>query len=323
MTENVLYFPYIRVPANPWFTRVLLYWDSVGSIVPYEYVNQPERLGTYMQALLTEGLVKQIIPEQYIYKVPNFVDSFIDSARRHKRRLKITKDSLSKLSTFRVHIEKLDDIGHKLCELGLARKADYPWYEIEARLANQFMAYLAGVLSILPDVKSTPITDERSHLNIYDTTGRYRSVILENLLPSPSEEVTAERLSHFKSKHQRELLKFRNEVESFILQVASVSDKRLRGEMVNRFMSKTKADIDGIVDAMASNGWAKISSGRFLSYAVAGTTLADAISTGGLLSTIAAAFGVAASAYTTYEGSKLPDGLKNSFSAYAALATKL
>lgn len=323
MTENVLYFPYIRVPDNAWFTRVLLYWDSVGSIVPYEYTYHPERLGSHMLSLLTEGLVKQIIPGQHTYKVPNFVDAFIDSAERHKRRLKITKDSLSKLPTFRVHIEKLDDIGNKLCQMGLAREASYPWYEIEARLANQFMAYLAGVLSSLPEVKSRPITDEQAQLNIYESSDQYRGIILENLLPSPSGGVTPTALSHFKSKNQNQLLKFRNEIESFILQVASVSDKRLRDEMLNRFVVKAKVDIDAIVEAMASQGWAKISFGRFLSYAVAGATLTDAIATGGLLTTIAAAFGVGASAYTTYQETKLPEGVKDSYAAYAALATKL
>lgn len=134
--------------------------------------------------------------------------------------------------------------------------------------------------------------------------------------------MTPTALSHFKSKNQNQLLTFRNEVESFILQVASVSDKRLRDEMLNRFVAKAKVDIDAIVEAMASQGWAKISFGRFLSYAVAGATLADAIATGGLLTTIAAAFGVGASAYTTYQETKLPECLKNSYAAYAALATR-
>ncbi len=36
-TNNVLYFPYISVPSSVWFTRMLLYWDKVGSIVPRDY----------------------------------------------------------------------------------------------------------------------------------------------------------------------------------------------------------------------------------------------------------------------------------------------
>jgi hypothetical protein len=29
VANSVLYFPSIRVPEADWFTRVLLYWDSV------------------------------------------------------------------------------------------------------------------------------------------------------------------------------------------------------------------------------------------------------------------------------------------------------
>jgi hypothetical protein len=36
MADAVIYFPYIRVPDNEWFTRVLLYWDQLGTIVPEE-----------------------------------------------------------------------------------------------------------------------------------------------------------------------------------------------------------------------------------------------------------------------------------------------
>lgn len=320
MNENVLYYPYIRVPNNVWFTRVLLYWDSVGSIVPYEYANNPERLGSHMQALLTEGLVNQIFPGSYTYNVPNFVDAFIECAEEHKRKLSRSLRPLTIRPTLRVHIEKLDDIGSKLCKIGLAKKSDYPWYDIEAQLANKFMAYLAGVLSSLPEINSRPITDEQKQLNIYESGDDPRSVILENLLPAPAEGVNATELARFKSKNQKYLLKFRNEIESFILQVASVKDIRLRTEMINRFLAKAKDEIDGIIESMQSQGWGKISVGRFLSYAVAGTTLADAIASGGLLTTIASAFGISASAYTTYHESKLPEGLKTSYFAYAALA---
>ena len=77
MADRVLYFPYIRVPENKWFTRVLLYWDEVGSIVPSEYVDEPEGLGRYMAALVKEGQVTPVTPGAYIHKVPSFEESFL------------------------------------------------------------------------------------------------------------------------------------------------------------------------------------------------------------------------------------------------------
>ena len=34
VSEKVIYFPRISPPDNEWFTRVLLFWDEVGTIVP-------------------------------------------------------------------------------------------------------------------------------------------------------------------------------------------------------------------------------------------------------------------------------------------------
>lgn len=62
MADKVLYFPYIRVPGNEWFTRVLLYWDEIGSIVPSEYIYRTEVLGNYMIELLQSGLARQAFP---------------------------------------------------------------------------------------------------------------------------------------------------------------------------------------------------------------------------------------------------------------------
>src|ERR1041385_2322377 len=135
MTNNVLYYPFIRVPNNDWFTRVLLYWDSVGSIVPYEFVRNPNLLGPHMQGLLTEELVRQVIPGFYIQEAPNFTDAFLQLAEKFKRKKRLKKNALANLPTFKVHIEKLGDIGGQLCKMGLARPVRYSWYEIESRLA--------------------------------------------------------------------------------------------------------------------------------------------------------------------------------------------
>lgn len=78
MLGKVLYFPYIRVPENVWFTQVLLYWDKVGSIVPSEYIRRPEKLGSYMGELVQADLVKPVVPPDYTYKIPRFREAFLE-----------------------------------------------------------------------------------------------------------------------------------------------------------------------------------------------------------------------------------------------------
>ena len=60
--SRVLYFPYISVPQTAWFSRVLLYWDEVGSIVPSPLANDLRQVSPYMGELVSAGLVRPIIP---------------------------------------------------------------------------------------------------------------------------------------------------------------------------------------------------------------------------------------------------------------------
>lgn len=323
MSSNVLYYPFIRVPESDWFTRILLYWDSVASIVPYEYTQQPERLGAYMQSLLTEGLVRQVIPRDYLHRVRSFADAFIEFAESYRKSLRVTESRRRNLPTYRVHIEKLDNIAERLCQMGLARRAEYPWYDIEARLAAQFMAYLAGVLSKVPEFNSQPITDQKSQVGLYESPDTTRTIVVERLLPAPSGGIRVADLALFKSKHTALLRRFRNRIESFILQVGAVPSLRQRKQIVDAFIREAKDEIDVIVDAMQTQGWKRITVARFLSYTAGGAALADAIATGGLLSIIAGAFGIGGAAYTTVGEHGVPDAFQGSFVAYAAIARRL
>jgi hypothetical protein len=323
MNSNVLYYPFIRVPQTQWFTRVLLYWDTVGSIVPFEYTRNPELLGPHMQSLLTEGLVRQVIPREHLYRVRNFAEPFIRLAESHRRRLRLARIGLRNRRTYRIHIEKLDNIGEQLCRMGLARRADYPWYDIEHSLAAQFMAYLAGVLSKVPDFNSQPITDQQSQVKLYESPDTVRSILLERLFPAPSQNISAADLARFKSRHGDLLRRFRNRVQSFIVQVGSIPNRRSRKQMVDSFLQEAEDEIETILDAMRSQGWRRITLGRFLSYTAGGVALADAITTGGLLSTIAAALGLGGASYNTLQEQGIPNAFQGSFVAYAAIARRL
>src|SRR5262249_48314870 len=83
--DRVLYFPYINVPRSEWFTRVLLYWDSIGCILPEESQpyergrvrqhHHPDRSWEFTQELLSEGLLEPIYPDQAFGR--DFMDGFM------------------------------------------------------------------------------------------------------------------------------------------------------------------------------------------------------------------------------------------------------
>ena len=178
MSSNALYYPYIRVPDSPWFTQVLLYWDRVGAIVPLDYIEDPDRLGSYMVSLIREGLVEQVVPGMHLWRAANFTNAFLEYTDAKYGSLGEPYISdwatvhAEKLGGSSIHMEKLHDLGEKLCERGMARRDDNheysPWFMIEPRIADDFMAYLAGVLGQMPeDVRFSPITNRRTHLYPY------------------------------------------------------------------------------------------------------------------------------------------------------------
>lgn len=62
MRNNALYFPYISVPDEKWTIKTLLYWDKLSSIVPMDYIGEPEQLSPFMRELVHGNLVEQIFP---------------------------------------------------------------------------------------------------------------------------------------------------------------------------------------------------------------------------------------------------------------------
>ncbi len=164
MKSRVLYFPYIRVPQSRWLTQMLLYWDQVSSIVPYEFVQDPDALGTYMASLVQEGLVFQVIPSAYIYEIPRFFAAFKEYVGGLGQDIVHRRERFATGSTFRIHIEKLGDISEFLIHEGLAAAEQYPWYNVERETADDFMSYLAASLGHVQSIDSAPVTDDGDYL---------------------------------------------------------------------------------------------------------------------------------------------------------------
>jgi hypothetical protein len=67
IADSVLDFPTIRPPESEWFSRVLLYWDRVGTILPRHYSRDHTFLRPYTSALLDAGLLTPIAPDDSVW----------------------------------------------------------------------------------------------------------------------------------------------------------------------------------------------------------------------------------------------------------------
>jgi hypothetical protein len=274
MRNKVLYFPYIRVPKSEWLTRMLLYWDEVGTIVPYEYIESPDRLGEHTRSLVEHCLVTQVIPGMYIDTVPQFVEAFYNYLRGLGDQLEQRRERFDNNETFQIHIEKLDQVGELLKDEGLACLHGYPWYHVEIETGHDFMCYLATVLGKLDKVRAIPVTDSHKYLSRYLRSGvgtvdlerqlgSLRLEILERIFPSPKRPLTAGKLGQFKEKHGDKLRRLRRAVERELTVLADISEPSLRSRRLEIFLDEADQEIQEICSRMEETGFGEIVFGKF------------------------------------------------------------
>lgn len=328
MKSCAIYYPYIMVPQSLWFTRVLLYWDEVGAIVPYEYLEDPDRLGQYMVGLVREQLVTQIVPGMHLWKVNNFADAFI----RYVDHKAHTQAVSRKLDWAHIHMEKLQEVGDKLYERGLARrdpKNQYsPWYEVEPQTAGDFMAYLAAVLGQLTgDHPFYPITDQESHLEPFLPQSPaemhehlLRRLILDNILPAPSKAIDPARLAEFKAEHKPELQRFRREIEDKISELSIIGDDEDRQKRLGDILGNMQESIHELAARMRESNWPRLDLGTLFAIVGSGINIWKGVINQDLSSGLLGASTLARAVYDAFRGSDVH--LEDKPLAYAVLAAR-
>ena len=255
MYSKVLYFPYINIPQSDWTKKVLLYWDSVGIIVPDEYRRNPNRYEINTRELLTSGLITQIIPQEHTNNqlaLFNSFNTFISSPdfEIEKKRKSFQNYNIPKPQ---IHVEKFDNgLMNNLVDLGIATRIDWRWYQVEKETAIYLMSYLAAVLGEI--TKMTPITDsiKQYFVNPVQKETRneiLRSRILNSLLPLPL-EYSIEELVHFKEKYSNQLKRFRNRIERLIIELNSSESS---DDLLNNYIEEFQMDKEEISRRMSES----------------------------------------------------------------------
>lgn len=268
--NKVLYFPYIKVPNSLWFTRMLLYWDEVGAIVPASFTKHPEKLGEHMRSLVQEGLVTQIIPSYYMKSLPSFRDSFLSYLSSLRPEIKEKRrEAFKRENYFSIHIEKTHGLELEFERMGLAKSAKYPWWFVECDTADEFMLYLAGTLGNLKELEYAPISDSIQYLNrLISLSGpeifnhgdisQLRLEILESIFPVPTRLLKVSEISNFKIKHGSKLKALRLRVEKEIIDIANINDISLRERRLEIFKEESRGAIQEIIAVMNESGFRNI-----------------------------------------------------------------
>ncbi|MEU1605205.1 hypothetical protein [Micromonospora matsumotoense] len=152
--QAALYFPFINVPSTAWWTRTLLYWDRVGTIVPRSYWDDPDRLGEYTLELIREGLVDQFRPEwagralgkNFARFLHRLSDEEVDDRRRRLHNGQVAFVHRDKWLMYGSGLQMVQQMGLALRGDRFAHNHRDDWVALEQRTANEFMAALALAL---------------------------------------------------------------------------------------------------------------------------------------------------------------------------------
>lgn len=298
MQSNVIYFPYIRVPESAWFTRMLLYWDHVACIIPYEFLNDPERLGEHTRSLVEHELIRQIHPGSYIGGIPSFSSSFEAFLLESPVRLSERREAFRRNETFSIHMEKMGPIEDILRESGLAQVQRYPWFSVEKDTAADFMAYLAACLGRVEDIDAAPVSDEENSLSpligLHDDVDpvdrnldALRWVVLEELFPAPERPLRAEEIARFRRENGEALREFRRCVEREVLSLAELNDTSRRERRIELFREEIHDTVNEIRARLEESGAGRTQLSKLWSVALAVPGVPPAV---GLVNAIRQAF---------------------------------
>jgi hypothetical protein len=273
MQDKALYFPYIEVPQNSWFVRILLYWENVGSIVPLEFWNSPERLSPYMRELVETRLVEQIPPGPFLYDFPEVGEVFLKYIEEAARRRAHPQEQQRSKRTVTIHIEKIERVGPGLVKLGLARRKMPEWYEVQEWVGRDFMTYLATVLAKHERVKAAPVTNDLKSLRALARTerpspyrrrvGGIREVVLNQVLPSPRRVPPVAELASFKERHADKLGRLRAFVEQSCIEIASIENAEARTDRTEILQAQLRTQLQDVQEAMRTS-WSDIVFGRLV-----------------------------------------------------------
>jgi hypothetical protein len=325
--DKVLYFPHIRVPDNEWFTRALLYWDEVGTIVPHAPPDEVrEILGEHTLRLMDAGLVSPIKAGE-ARDVPRFDEAFIELIEADPAIPMSSPPGIPR-KTFQLHATKVGNELVKYLEArGLMEHTGSSWFTVEDRTADLLMTYLACTIGACEYIHMTPITDRAESLAVLTgnrsapgapatAVSRLEMTVLEGLLPAPAGGVSPQELAKFKDKHGELLRRFRREVETFAVD-ATTLEPELRQRRAELFRDELADELEEISARMKPR-WPRIIFGTLCGVIAAAVPVAGAVAGGAALAAAGAAPGLASAVYAAFGDSK--GDWQDSSLAYAALA---
>ena len=327
--EIALYFPYISVPQSSWFTRVLLYWDGVASVVPQHISDRDAELTPFMMELVKARLIRQVSPDHAQWDNQDSFDAdflaMLDASG--------LPESEPQHWT-RMHREKATGyLFEQIAERQLARWDDrgWEWCTMEERTAGLYMAYLVGSICRV-EGQLMPVTDvgdrlarlARPVVSSKSKLDELVSVTIHDVMPVPSTDIPLDELSRFKAENSEQLRNLRIHINGKLADLILIPDETVRAAKIAEAQREIDESVKRLEERMKRRRWPIVLAGA-AALACPALGIAAAVVTGGAALALGLGVGSAATGLGgAAAGMQRPPRIdRNSPVAYAALAGRL
>jgi hypothetical protein len=256
--QGALYFPFIAVPDTAWWTRTMLYWDTVGTIVPNTYIQDPELHHPYTLELIRADLLHQVLPnaagnglrEHFGKYLSMLSGPEIDRRRRNFIMGHVARVHADKWLTYAGGLQEIR-------RLGLASKVKYAgsgdWISVEASTAEEFMAALALSLCETAGVRGWQSRDQNTSETWVPTTNLQDAIqaLLAGLEPVSDDFPDSGRI-HMRIRGELQAAEIRAHIMNRLLPVPDttvpvdklVEFRRKHGSLLPAFRRYLESKID-------------------------------------------------------------------------------
>jgi len=255
----ILYYPKILINPGIWLKQALLYWDVVGSIVPY---SQNDRIlnSHWIRELQEEGAYIPFRPEEVFNRNPSIGTALIDEFRekvKHPQFQLYYNGGVRQDQHFDIYLEKIPDQVRAWLEGGdFVGRIGHGKWRFERSMGLLYMALLAKYMADASLYTTIPGSDYGLYRDLLfksynqENSDSGLSIRLQDILPTPHQEVTITEILRFRRQRRDELLAFREEIDQFQLELKQTQSITEVRDLTTRFSERLVRQVHNLCQVL-------------------------------------------------------------------------
>jgi uncharacterized protein DUF6236 len=256
MSRTILYYPSIVIRNPRWIRQMILYWDAIGAIVPQD-LWAAVYASADLKKLRKAGMFRTYRPDDLVSGADALTIEF-QKIHVNAGLPKADLDVLDRKDSFSIFARKMpEELARYVVKEQIAKYSpNRQWLIMPREVGLLYMSllakYLANETSRENEV-TTPGTDYEAYAHIILKAQSNTNAVpglsftLNNILPSPHEDVDIDTILNFKHNNEGELLEFRKKIYEFQDKIRNeVRDQSDLSDYLEQFSEELKLEIDKI-----------------------------------------------------------------------------